>query len=79
MITTQEIVGLIQEYYSTDGNAAGGYLHIVLDDGNLEDDDIIFCIEQAKMAGDFNGVLLGYVLLLLNLSEREKAYNKFWN
>jgi hypothetical protein len=79
MITTQEIVELIQDYYSTDGNAAGGYLHIVLDDGNLEDDDIRFCIEQAKMAGDFNGVLLGYVMLLLSLPEREKVYHKFWN
>jgi hypothetical protein len=31
------------EYYNNFGNAAGGNLHIVLDDGNLEDDSIEFC------------------------------------
>ena len=77
MITTKEIVELIKEYYA-DGNLAGGTLHCALDDGNLEDHDIKFCINFAKEEGDYQGVLLGYILLLITIEQREEAYNKFW-
>jgi len=35
-------------YYNTEGNGAGGSLHIVLDDGNLEDDSVRFCLRWAE-------------------------------
>jgi len=39
---------LIDAVYSNDDCGVGGYAHIVLDDWNLDDDDIDFCITQAE-------------------------------
>lgn len=44
-LTEQEVVGLIREIYKT--YPSGGALHIVLDDGNTEDEFIRWCIENA--------------------------------
>lgn len=44
-LTEQEVVGLIREIYKT--YPGGGALHIVLDDGNTEDEFIRWCIENA--------------------------------
>lgn len=42
----EDAVMLIKELYKTEG--AGGLLHIVVDDGNVEDDDIQFCIDYCN-------------------------------
>jgi hypothetical protein len=78
MITTQEIVEIIKDFYSQEGNGAGGYLHCALDDGNLEDHDIKYCIKFAKEHYDLQAIILGYLLLLLTYEQREEAYKKFW-
>lgn len=44
-LAEREVVGLIREIYKT--YPAGGALHIVLDDGNTEDEYIRWCIENA--------------------------------
>lgn len=36
----------IKEFYATSGNETGGVLHIVLDDFNIDDEDIDWCLEQ---------------------------------
>jgi len=41
----KEVVGLIREIYKT--YPSGGALHIVLDDGNTEDEHIQWCIDNA--------------------------------
>lgn len=45
-----DVAPLIPAFYAIDGNGTGGVLHIVLDDNNVEDDNVDFCIRQA-MAG----------------------------
>lgn len=44
-LVEQEIIGLIREIYKT--YPSGGALHIVLDDGNTEDQFIQWCIDNA--------------------------------
>lgn len=39
---------LVRDFYMFEGNAAGGSLHIVLDDGNIRDSDVDFCIDYAQ-------------------------------
>lgn len=44
-IIRSRIFQLIYELYSMEGWSAGGGFHIVLDDFNVRDKDILFCIE----------------------------------
>ena len=73
-----EILKLIKDYYSKEGNAVGGSLHMVLDDGNLDNSDIQFAINYAKKEMDCDGIKIGEILLSLSKGERKKIYKKTW-
>ena len=73
--TVPEVMPLIIDYYSKEENGAGGSLHIVLNDGNIDDDSIIWCINYAKEKGDKDGVKLGKILLGMSKTQRRKIYN----
>ena len=45
---TKRAAELINEIYEQDDCGAGGYAHIVVDDWNLDDSDIDFCINEAN-------------------------------
>jgi len=69
----------MREYRDTDGNDAGGSLHIVLDDGNISDDDVTFCINYAKKKGDTKGVELAEILLRMSKTQRRKLAALFYS
>jgi hypothetical protein len=46
---------LIEIYYAVDGNGVGGNLHVVLDDGNLDDESIKWCIGECLAGSDHLG------------------------
>jgi hypothetical protein len=46
--TTTTLVKLIDLIYKSDDGMCGGYAHIVVDDENLDDDCIQFCIEACE-------------------------------
>ena len=77
--TIPEVIPALKEYYHTEGNAAGGSLHAVLEDGNLRDCDVKYCIEYAKERGDLAGVSLGETLLKMSRTQRNKLANMFYN
>ena len=58
-MSDDELFKMINAYYAKPGNCTGGSLHIVLDDDNLEDHHVDFCIQWAKDANDADGVALG--------------------
>lgn len=67
----------IQEYYTD--NAAGGALHIVLDDGNLETSHISWCLNNSiREDKDTRAFLIACDLLGLSFSARKKLYNQHW-
>jgi len=68
MTSKSEILELAAEYYQD--YCTGGALHIVLDDGNIEDEHIEWCIKEAKIAGDKEAVELGEALLTLTIKQR---------
>ena len=58
-------------------HAAGGSLHIVLDDGNLEDHNVDFCIEYAEKEGDGAGLALARLIRSASRTQRQKLYNNY--
>lgn len=74
-ITVPKLIEECKKYYQLPNNRVGGSLHIVLDDGNIEDSHIEYCIGYAKENGDDEGVLLGQILLKATKTQRKKLYN----
>lgn len=66
-----EVARFARAYYNDHG--VGGSLHIVLDDGNLEDSSVQFCIERAEERGDAPGAELGRMLLQMTLTQRRSV------
>lgn len=67
-----DVVDRFAGYYAAPGNGAWGSLHIVLDDGNVRNHDVTFCIEQAQEKGDVEGEALGRILLSMSKTQRLK-------
>jgi hypothetical protein len=55
-----------------DGHCAWGSLHVVLDDGNLEDSHVRFCLDWAREEGDAEGADLAALLLQMSRTQRGK-------
>lgn len=70
-----KLANLIAEYYKKEGNGCGGNCHLILDDGNLEDSDIQFCIGYCAHANDNDGLAIMREMLSLNPEERQKVYD----
>lgn len=72
--TVPEVLPLMYAYYRKDGNNSGGSLHIVLDDGNVSDKSVQFCLDRAIECGDADGTALAKKLLLMSKTQRKKMY-----
>lgn len=66
-------------YLSHPDNGAGGNLHIVLDDGNVDDGAINFCYGYASAKEDEEGVRLACALLQLGKEDRDVLYANKWH
>ena len=74
-INMDSVIAKCKEYYRT--NAAGGCLHIVLDDENTEDHSIIFCITFAMEHEDWKAVELCGILLQMTKEERDVLVSRY--
>jgi hypothetical protein len=72
--TVDRVGPLVREFYGLPGNGVGGSLHIVLDDGNVEDGSVRFCRDYALEHGDAIGYALANVLLRMSKTQRHKLY-----
>lgn len=72
--TIPEVLPLAKAYYAKPGNSVGGSLHIVLDDGNVKDKNVEFCLEQARLMGDEDGIKLAGLLLRMSKTQRYKIH-----
>jgi hypothetical protein len=70
--TVSEVLPIIREYYNKPGNGNGGSLHIVLEDDNVADKHIKWCITHAVEVGDSGGEYLGRILLTMSKTQRLK-------
>lgn len=72
-VSLREMVDLYYEY-----NPAGGPLHVVLDDGNVDRGIILSCMDNCSMKGDVWGLLIATRLLSMPWVRREKFYEGYW-
>lgn len=76
--TCDNVAPLVREFYAMPSNGAGGSLHIVLDDGNVEDSHVDFCIQFAIEREDPFGKWLARVLRLMSTTQRKKLGELKW-
>lgn len=55
-------------------NTSGGWLHIVLDDGNIGDDSVDFCIGEAEKNCDEEAEELARLLRIMSHTQRKRIY-----
>lgn len=70
--TLLDVQPIVDAYRKLPGNLAGGSLHILLDNGNVNDDHIEFCIETATEKGDVPGIQLARVLKVMSKTQRAR-------
>lgn len=75
-LTLPEVVARFAAYYEEPGNGAWGSLHIVLDDGNVGDDCVLFCKQWALDRDDHEGAALADILLTLTKAQRGRLNRK---
>lgn len=70
--TIPDVIDRFRAYFAQPSNGAWGSLHIVLDDNNVDDDSVRFCIENAQQKGDVDGEALARILLRMSKTQRLK-------
>ena len=73
--TLTKAIEMAREYYGY--NPVGGYLHIVLDDENVEDSNVEFCIKEAKKYDDSEAIALGKFILNMPKAQRIKLVHRY--
>ncbi len=71
--TIPEVKPLVLALYRR--HMAGCCLHIVLDDGNVSDDNVRFCVQYAEQKEHVECVILASLLLRMSQTQRLKLYN----
>ena len=72
-----DVAKLIAAHYKRPGNGAGGNLHVVTDDGNLDADTIQWCLERCLEKSDESGAAIAAALLKMTKTQRRKACASF--
>lgn len=69
-LTISDVKDRFKRYYEE--NPTWGSLHIVLEDGNISDNNVNFCISVAKINKDIEGEKLAKLLLQMSKTQRLK-------
>lgn len=72
--TVAEVVPLASAIYRRHG--AGCCLHITLDDGNLRDADVKFCLDHAEKVGHVECAEVARKLLAMSKTQRGRVYRE---
>jgi hypothetical protein len=59
------------------GNPTGGNLHVCLDDGNMSDGNVWWCLQHASGKKDLEAVRLACRLLSFTEEERDALYERY--
>jgi hypothetical protein len=69
-LTIPDVIDRFRVYHEAD--PTWGLLHIVLDDSNVSNNGVRFCVEDALERGDAEGHALALLLLQLSVTQRRK-------
>jgi histidine ammonia-lyase len=70
----EPFIQLAKDYYAAD-YGAGRNLHIVLDEGNLEDSNVNWCAGYACGVGDDEASDIANLMLHMTIRQRELVYS----
>lgn len=73
--TFPEVEPLVRAYYVKPGNSVGGTLHIVLDDCNIKDSDIRYCLKECSRVDDGDGERIAELMLRMSRRQRLRLAN----
>lgn len=73
-----DIVPLVREFKKNPDNGVGGNLHIFLEDGNIEDDHIAFCLSKCVERGDDLGEAICRLSLRMSHTQRKRLSREFY-
>lgn len=76
--TIPGIAPFIEMYYRMDGHSMGGSLHIVLEDQNVANQNVEWCLQYALERGDYFGAALANILLRMSTSQRWRLSHRSW-
>lgn len=68
--TVPDVLPLVHAYYAKPGNSVGGNLHLVLEDANVDDRHVAFCLKVAEDAHDDDGAAIARLLLRMSRTQR---------
>ena len=68
-----EVSVLVRAYYAKPGNEAGGNCHVALDDGNLDNGGLRFCLAECEYYGDKDGAEIMRLMLQMSRSQRRRV------
>ncbi len=74
--TIPEVIGRFSAYHEQ--HPSWGSLHIVLDDDNVKDEHVEFCVGWAREHGDVEGEALARILLTMSKSQRLRLSGKVY-
>lgn len=75
-VLTESELALFSAYHEVE--PCWGSVHIVLDDGNIEDDHVQFCMNFARTEDDWDGFKIAEVLSRKTIEERQTLYEYKW-
>lgn len=70
--TVPDVLPLVRDVYQR--NALGCCLHILTDDGNMEESHGQFCLGQARKAGHADCIAAAEALVQMSKTQRKKIY-----
>ncbi|HBO7920514.1 TPA: hypothetical protein L5C37_004801 [Pseudomonas aeruginosa] len=71
----QELIQMVRDWFAQPGNEGGGIFHVMLEDGNVEQEFADIALEQARQSGDATAIELAEKLAALTVAERVKVCN----
>lgn len=77
-LTVPDVLPSAHAYVSKEGNSAGGELHIVLCDHNVDTDSVNYCLGRSIEVGDKDGESLCNQLLRMTKTQRLKVAHQCW-
>jgi hypothetical protein len=77
-LTVSDVIEDFKRYVRQTEFNSGGSLHLVLDDFNIEDSNVQYCINSAIEYGDEEGTRLGRILLSMSRTQRLKIAKECW-
>jgi len=77
-LTLPEVYPVFYEYIKRPENCVGGDYHIIIDECNVKDDHVRYCLDEARQKEDKLGIVLGEMLLRLTKTQRSKLSSRMY-